>query len=134
MKKFQEFLLWFVCFAFIDMISEFIKISTENSVLNKWAFVLFGLIIFIVCWTVVFLNTKQLKNEKKNKRWLTGFICFTIVWSVYMTFDVIRYSLENNMLNIYYFFGIGTVLMFTGYAVGRLENILPKLNNKRRKN
>ena len=65
------------------------------------------------------------------KSWILGFIYFISIWSVFMTFDVMKFSLENNMLNKYYFFGIGIVFMFIGWAEGRLDKILPKPKNKR---
>lgn len=128
MKKWQEFLLWFVCFAFIGVIFEFIKTLAESGTLSKWTFALVALAMFIVGWIAAFIGAKSLKNKKTEKKntWIIGLIYFVIVWSVCMTFDVMRYSLENNILNTYYFFGIGTVLMFTGWACGRMETVLPK--------
>lgn len=135
MKKWQEFLLWVVCFAFIDATFEFIKTLAESGTLSKWAFALVALAIFVVGWIAVFIGAKSLKTKKEEKRnsWVVGFIYFIIVWSVCMTFDVMKYSLENNILNTYYFFGIGSALLFTGWACGRLENILPKPKRKHKK-
>jgi membrane-associated HD superfamily phosphohydrolase len=128
MKKWQEILLWIVCFAFVDITFEFIKTLIENGTLNKWIFALFALAIFVIGWTIVFISAKSLKNKKTAKKnsWVVGFIYFVIIWSVCMIFDLMKYSLENNILNIYYFFGIGFALMFTGWACGHLEYVLSK--------
>ncbi len=133
MKKWQEFLLWFVCFVFIDATFEFIKILVENGTLSKWTFALVALAMFVVGWIAAFVGAKSLKNKKTGKRnnWIVGLIYFVVVWSVCMTFDVMSYSLENNILNTYYFFGIGTALLFTGWASCRMETVL--LKPKKRK-
>ena len=128
MKKWQEFLLWVVCFVFIDATFEFIKTLAENGKLSQWTFALVALTMFVVGWIAAFVGAKSLKNKKTEKRnnWIVGLIYFVMVWSVCMTFDVMRYSLENNILNTYYFFGIGTALLFTGWASCRMETVLPK--------
>lgn len=128
MKKWQEFLLWVVCFMIIDATFEFIKTLAENGTLSKWTFASVALAMFVVGWIAAFIGVKSLKNKKTEKKnnWIVGLIYFVMVWSACMTFDVMRYSLENNMLNTYYFFGIGTALMFTGWACGRMETVLPK--------
>ena len=133
MKKWQEFLLWVVCFAFIDVVFEFIKSLAENGTLSKWTFALVALVMLVVGWIAAFVGAKSLKNKKTGKRnnWIVGFIYFVIVWSVCMTFDVMKYSLENNILNTWYFFGIGCVLMFIGWSAGHLDTILPKQKKKR---
>ena len=133
MKKWQEFLLWIVCFAFIDVVSEFIKSLAENGALSKWTFALVALVMLVVGWIAVFVGAKSLKNKKIEKRnnWIIGFTYFVIVWSVCMMFDVMKYSLENNILNTWYFFGIGGMFMFIGWACGHLEYIFPK--NKKTK-
>lgn len=133
MKKWKYFLLWFVCFCFIDTVCGFIKSLAEKGMLNKWVFVLVALAILVVGWLGVFVGAKSLKKQKTEKRngWIVSFICFFVVLSVCIPFDVIKYSLENNMLNKYYFFGIGCVLMFIGWVIGRLDEILPKQKKTR---
>ena len=133
MKKWQEFLLWVICFVCIDIVFEFIKSLAENGTLSKWTFALVALAIFIIGWLVAFIGAKSLKNKKTEKKnsWIIGLIYFVMVWSVCMTFDVMKYSLENNILNTYYFFGIGAASMFTGWACCRLETFLPKQKKKR---
>lgn len=128
MKKWQEILLWIVCFAFADITFEFIKTLIENETLNKWIFALVALAMFVIGWIAAFVCAKSLKDKKTEKRnnWIVGLIYFVMVWSVCMTFDVMRYSLENNILNTYYFFGIGTALLFTGWAFCRIETVLQK--------
>ncbi|MBO4683477.1 MAG: hypothetical protein J5611_02790 [Alphaproteobacteria bacterium] len=128
MKKWQEFLLWFVCFAFIYVAVEFIKTLAENGTLSKWTFALVALAMFVVGWIAAFIGAKSLKSKKTEKKnnWIVGLIYFVIVWSVCMTFDVMIYSLENNILNTYYFIGIGSALLFTGWACGRMETVLQK--------
>lgn len=128
MKKWQEFLLWVVCFMFIDATFEFIKTLAESGTLSKWTFALVALAMFVIGWIAAFVGAKTLKNKKTEKKnnWTVGLIYFVMVWSVCMTFDVMRYSLENNILNTYYFFGIGTALLFTGWACCRMETVLPK--------
>lgn len=133
MKKWQEFLLWVVCFVFIDATFEFIKTLAETGKLSQWIFALVALTMFVVGWIAAFVGAKSLKNKKTGKRnnWIVGLIYFVMVWSVCMTFDVMRYSLENNILNTYYFFGIGTALLFTGWASCRMETVLPKTKKRK---
>ena len=127
--------MWIVCFAFVDITFEFIKTLIENGTLNKWIFALFALAIFVIGWTIVFISAKSLKNKKTAKKnsWAIGFIYFIIIWSVCMIFDLMKYSLENNILNVYYFFGIGLALMFTGWACGHLEHVFLKPKRKLKK-
>ena len=135
MKKWQEFLLWVVCFVFIDATFEFIKTLAENGKLSQWTFALVALTMFVIGWIVVFISAKSLKNKKPEKKnsWIVGFMYFVIVWSVCMTFDVMKYSLENNILNTYYFIGIGSAFLFTGWACGHLEHVFPKPKRKLKK-
>lgn len=133
MKKWQESLFWVVCFVFVDVIFEFIKNLAENGKLNGWVFVLAALAMFVGGWMAAFAGAKSLKNKKSEKRicWMVGFVDFVIVCSVYMAFDVMQYLLEHNILNEYYFFGIGGVLIFIGWGAGRLNGMLPKPKKKR---
>lgn len=134
MKSWKEFLIWFVAFVVTDTVFEFIKSLTENGMLNKWTFVLITFITLIVGWVSAFVGAKFLKNTKTEKnRWIVGLIDFVMFWSVWITFDVMNFSLANNMLNEYYFFGIGAVLVFIGWAAGHLEVILPKQKKKIRR-
>ena len=64
MKKWQEFLLWVVCFAFIDVVFEFIKSLAENGTLSKWTFALVALVMLVVGWIAAFVGAKSLKNKK----------------------------------------------------------------------
>ena len=133
MKKWQEFLLWVVSFAFVDVTFEFIKTLAESGTLSKWTFALVALVMFVIGWIAAFVGAKTLKKTEKKNNWIVGLIYFVMVWSVCMTFDVMRYSLENNILDTYYFFGIGTALLFTGWACCRLETVLPKPKRKLKK-
>ena len=133
MKKRQEFLFSFICLCFMSLGFDYVKLLVENGVLSKWGFVLIALLVLVIGWMAVYAGAKSLKNKKMEswKSWILGFIYFISIWSVFMTFDVMKFSLENNMLNKYYFFGIGIVFMFIGWAEGRLDKILPKPKNKR---
>jgi len=133
MKKWQKFLLWFVMFAVLGAISDCVKYFIESGVLNKWTFVFVGFAAFIIGWIGILFGVKFLqqkgketKKDKKKKDCLISFIYFMLVWSVFIVFDIMRYSWENNMLDKYYFFVIGLVCMFLGWADARLEGILPK--------
>lgn len=133
MKKWQEFLLCGVCIVLVDVVFEFIKSLVENGSLNIWTFAVVALAMLVAGWMGVFVGAKSLKNKKtvKNSSWIVGFIYCVIIWSVYMVFDLMKYSLENNILNTYYFFGIGIALMFIGWGTGRLDGMLPKPKKKR---
>lgn len=133
MKIRQRFLFWFVMFAMLGAISDVIKYFIESGVLNRWFFVLTGFSAFVIGWIGVLFGvrflqqkSKETKKDKKKKDYLINFIYFMLVWSVFIAFDMMRYSLENNMLDKYYFFGIGLVCMFIGWMAARLENIVPK--------
>lgn len=128
MKKWQEFLLWVVCFAFIDAVFELIKSLAENEMLNRWTFAWGALAILVAGWFSVLFGIKSLQNKKscQKNNFVVGLSYFVLVLSVCLTFDVMKYSLENDMLNKWYFFCIGFVFMFLGWAAGRLDNILPK--------
>ncbi len=132
MKKWQEFLLWGICFAFVDTVFDFIKSLAENGILNTWTFAMVVLAMFIAGWIGVFFAIKPLKNKKavKKNNLIIGYAYFVLIWSVYITFDLMKYSLENNMLNTWYFFGIGLVFMFVGWAGCRLDRVLFKPKNK----
>lgn len=118
---------------FIDATFEFIKTLAGNGTLSKWTFALVALAIFVIEWVAAFIGANSLKNKKteKNKNLIVGLIYFVMVWSTCMTFDVMRYSLENNILNTYYFFGIGTALLFTGWACCRMETVLQKTKKRK---
>lgn len=129
MKKWQEILLCVVMLVFADTFFDFIKTLSENGTLSKWFFVLVSLIVFVVGWTAVFLSVKSSKN-RQHKQWKPVFTYVFVVYSFFMTFDVMKYSLENNMLNTYYFYAIGLALIFVGWATEHLYRILPTQQKK----
>ena len=130
MKRWQEFLLLFVCFVVADMSFELIKYVTEQGFLPGYAVAWILLGLFVLGWTIVFRGTKSLKSKKTTTKNIitVGFAYFMLFWSVYMTFEIMQYFLENNFLNHWYFFGVGVIFMFIGWAGGYLTNILSKSN------
>ena len=128
MKTWQEFLLWGVCFCLTGASFELIKSLSDTGLLNKWAFSLIVFIVFIFGWVGVFLGSKYLgcktKKTEKKRCFMVWFVYFMLVWSVCMAFDVMTYSLENNMLNKWYFFVIGLIFLFIGWVSGQLDNII----------
>lgn len=136
MKKWQDFVLWILCFVGLDTFFDFIKSLTEQGVLNMWAFPIIGFIIFVLSWVAVFFVAKALKNKKIKKTehresFYVLFIWFVLFLSVFIMADMMRYFLENNMLNIWCFMVMGICFMFIGWAGGRLDNLL--LKPKKRK-
>lgn len=136
MKKWQDFVLWILCFVGLDTFFDFIKSLTEKGLLNMWAFPIIGFIIFVLGWVAVFFVAKALKNKKTKKTevkesFYVWFIWFVLFLSVFIMADVMRYFLENNMLNIWSLMVIGWCFMFIGWAGGRLDNLL--LKPKKRK-
>ena len=136
MKKWKEFLLWFLAFWALDAIFDFIKSMIDKGILEKWCLVLVAFLTLLFGWIGVLFVVKSLKNKRtKNtepqKSFSFWFIYFVLIWSVFMTFDVMKYCLENGMLNHWYYFVFGVVFMFIGWAAGRLGNILPKSNKHR---
>ena len=137
MKKWQDFLLWILCFVGLDTWFDFIKSMIEKGVLSKWAFPIIGFIIFVLGWVGAFFVVKVLKNKKAKKTehresFYIWFIWFVLFLSVFIMADVMRYFLENNMLNMWCFIIIGLCFMFIGWAGGRLDNLLfkPKKQSK----
>ena len=84
-----------------------------------------------VLFVVKSLKNKRTKNTEPQKSFSFWFIYFVLIWSVFMTFDVMKYCLENGMLNHWYSFVFGVVFIFIGWAAGHLGNILPKSNKHR---
>lgn len=133
MKKWQEFLLWFVIFFALDRVFDFIKSLTEKGFLEEWCLILFAFLTIFLGWIGVLFVVKSLKNKKtKNmnprKSFSIWFIYFVLIWSVFMTFDVMKYCLEKGMLNHWYYFMFGVIFIFIGWTGGCLNNILPKPN------
>ena len=133
MKKWQEFLLWFVVFFILNTSVESIKSFIENNMLNNWYFVLICFATLVLGWIGVFFAVKTLKNKgtkkpDKKKMFLTGFIYFVLVWSAFMGFETVDYSLKNNLLNHWFFFAVCLFFMFLGWAGSRLNSILPRPN------
>lgn len=131
MKKWQEFSLWFLVFFTLDVVFDFIKSLIEKGFLEKWYLILFAFLTIFLGWIGVLFIIKSLKNKKtKNtnpkKSFSLWFIYFVLIWSIFMAFDVMKYSLENDMLNYWYCFMFGLVFMFFGWAGGKLNNVLPK--------
>lgn len=137
MKRWQDFVLWILCFVGLDMWFDFIKSMIENGVLSKWAFPLIAFVMFVLGWVAVFFVAKALKNKKIKKTEFkesfgVWFIWFVLFLSVFIMADVMRYFLENNMLNIRSLIVIGWCFMFIGWAGGRLDSVLfkPKKQSK----
>ncbi|MFQ6760209.1 MAG: hypothetical protein ACLRFM_02315, partial [Alphaproteobacteria bacterium] len=131
MKKQNRFLalctclLMAVCFGLINSFFDFIKTMAENGILNKYMIALTALIMLFIGWIGVYIGIKSSKHNKTKTKnnIIPVFVYFVFVESVYITFDVMRYSLEHNLLNIYYFFGIGLTLMFIGWTSNKTNNI-----------
>ena len=122
MKKWQSFLLSFLLFFTVDISLDFIKSLIENDTLNKWMFAVFGLLIIGAGITGLLLVTKRLKQAKKHDdRFLVWFIYLILIWTA---FDVMKYSLENNMLNHWYFLIIAFIFMSLGYIGRQIDTVL----------
>lgn len=131
MKKWQSFLLSFLLFFTVDISLDFIKSLIENGTLNKWIFAVFGLLIIGAGITGLLLVTKRLKQAKKHDdRFLVWFIYLILIWTA---FDVMKYSLENSMLNHWYFLIIAFIFMSLGYIGRQIDTVLQnprKLKNR----
>lgn len=122
MKKWQSFLLSFLLFFTVDISLDFIKSLIENDTLNKWMFAVFGLLIIGAGITGLLLVTKRLKQAKKHDdRFLVWFIYLILIWTA---FDVMKYSLENSMLNHWYFLIIAFIFMSLGYIGRQIDTVL----------
>ena len=64
------------------------------------------------------------------KKWQKFIIWFVYLCLVSVPFDLIKYFLDNNLLNKWYFFGAGFALFFLGW-LGFLLEI--KLGTKRKR-
>lgn len=133
MKKWQEFLLWVLAFFALDAIFDFMKSLVEKGVLEKWCLALIAFLTLFLGWIGVLFAVKSLKNRKtknveRKKSFLVWFIYFVLIWSIFVTFDVMKYSLENGMLNHLYCFMFGVVFMFLGWAGGKLDKMFSKSN------
>lgn len=137
MKKFFGLFFFFVLFG---VLFDLIKYGADSGVYNEWFFVFAVLLMLIMCWLGVFFGVKYLQHnesqrnkelEKKSK-FIRVYILVIQVWSVMATFDIMDYFLENNMLNKWYFFCLGVVLLLLGWGNAQLDNILLKPKKKRK--
>ena len=128
MKKWQGFLLSFLLFFTVDISLDFVKSLIENGTLNKWIFAVFGLLIIGAGITGLLLVTKRLKQAKKHDdRVLVWFIYLILIWTA---FDVMKYSLENKMLNHWYFLIIAFIFMSLGYIGRQIDTISQNPRNR----
>lgn len=135
MKRWQEFFVWGLCFVLVDVGFGLIRTMVENGALDKYVFVGAALAGLLIGWGALFFIanlSKQKKSVKKNP-WVFGAVYFILIWSVYMAFEVIDFSLAHNMLNKWYFMTIGMVCMFIGWSAGRMDNMLPKAKKVKKK-
>ena len=131
MKRWRDFLFFFVVFVLWDTLVEFIKSGTKTGVVSDWFFVVFSIVVFVLAWVGVFFWVKVLKNKKIKKtekkiKFLTWAVDFVLFWSVFAVFDVARYLLEYAMLNGWSLLIVCVLFMFIGWAGGRLDNLLFK--------
>lgn len=137
MKRWRDFLFFFVVFVLWDTLVEFIKSGTKTGVVSDWFFVVFSILVFVLAWVGVFFGLKILKDKKIKKtskkiNFLTWGMEFVLFWSVFVAFDVARYLLEHGMLNGLALLFVCVTFMFIGWAGGRLDNLLfkPKKQSK----
>lgn len=131
MKRWRDFLFFFVVFVLWDTLVEFIKSGTKTGVVSDWFFVVFSIAVFVLVWVGVFfglriLKDKKIKKTEKKIKFLTWAVDFVLFWSVFAVFDVARYLLEYAMLNGWSLLIVCVLFMFIGWAGGRLDNLLFK--------
>ncbi len=137
MKRWRDFLFFFVVFVLWDTLVEFIKSGTKTGVVSDWFFVVFSIAVFVLAWVGVFfglriLKDKKIKKTEKKINFLIWAVDFVLFWSVFAIFDVARYSLEYAMLNGWSLLVVCVLFMFIGWAGGRLDSVLfkPKKQSK----
>jgi len=122
-KNWLVFLIWFVFFLGLDIVSETMKYCI---VTDRWFLACIGLVFLILCWVWVFLRidllqTKDTQKNKRKKKFLTFGIWFVYLGSLFMTFDIMKYLVENSVMNKWYFLIIGFVCIFLGWFGARLD-------------
>ncbi len=137
MKRWRDFLFFFVVFVLWDTLVEFIKSGTKTGVVSDWFFVVFSIAVFVLAWVGVFfglriVKDKKIKKTEKKINFLIWAVDFVLFWSVFAVFDVARYLLEYAMLNGWSLFVVCVLFMFIGWAGGRLDSVLfkPKKQSK----
>lgn len=131
MDKLKLFFIGFFGFLLWDLLFEFLKGLANDAVLSNWGFVAIIVSVFGIMWAVASLAVCVAKRKGTVTESLSGFLYFMILVSLFAAFDMIRYFLENDMLNFWYFFTVGFALVFFGWAGGRMDSWLPKKQNKK---
>lgn len=126
MTKMQAFGLTALVALLMSVPVELAMYLADSGELSKWAIPSVAFLIMALCWAAMFKIMKSLKPSNRTKRTTIWFVNFVIVWSMCIVFDVMNYSLQNNMLNRWYFIGIGLTFIYIGMVSGYWANMLSK--------
>lgn len=131
MEKVKYFFIAFFGLLLWDLFFEFLKGLANDGVLSSAVFMAIVASALIVMWCGAGLAIRAAKRKGTLNESLSDFLYFMILVSLFAAFDMIRYFLENDMLNVWYFFTVGFALVFFGWAGGRMDSWLPKKHNKK---